>query len=111
MKMKKLFTLVFAIFACSVIYVNGQITDSFFDHVNYRGAFGATDWTSGWANWDPQNTPYGNSTINVSGDINTNTTWNSSNVYLLNGFVYVKNGVTLTIEQGTVIRGDKWNIK
>ena len=26
--------------------------------VTYRGAFGTTDWTSGWANWDPQNTNY-----------------------------------------------------
>jgi hypothetical protein len=26
--------------------------------VTYRGAFGATDWTSGWANWDAQNTKY-----------------------------------------------------
>jgi hypothetical protein len=26
--------------------------------VNYRGAFGSTDWTAGWANWDAQNTVY-----------------------------------------------------
>jgi len=25
----------------------------------YRGAFGELDWTSCWANWDPQNTNYG----------------------------------------------------
>ncbi len=30
-----------------------------FDVVTFRGAFdGNTDWTSGWANWDPQNTDY-----------------------------------------------------
>ena len=29
--------------------------------------------------------------------------------YLLNGWVYVKSGATLTIEPGTVIRGDKAN--
>lgn len=34
------------------------LTDSFFTPVTYRGAFGAEDWTAGWANWDPQNTPY-----------------------------------------------------
>ncbi len=29
------------------------------DVVSYRGAFDASnDWTSGWANWDPQNTAY-----------------------------------------------------
>lgn len=27
--------------------------------VTYRGAFGDLDWTSCWANWDPQNTNYG----------------------------------------------------
>lgn len=28
------------------------------DVVTFRGAFGTTNWTSGWANWDPQNTAY-----------------------------------------------------
>ncbi|NBU71628.1 MAG: hypothetical protein EBS53_09280, partial [Bacteroidetes bacterium] len=40
-------------------------------------------------------------------DITTNTTWTKNNVYILNGFRYVKDGATLTIEPGTVIRGDK----
>ncbi|MNR48297.1 hypothetical protein D3C85_1675210 [compost metagenome] len=26
--------------------------------VTYRGAFGNTDWTKGWTNWDAQNTKY-----------------------------------------------------
>ncbi|MGB4774851.1 MAG: hypothetical protein WBP45_06750 [Daejeonella sp.] len=26
--------------------------------VTYRGAFGTTDWTAGWVNWDPQNKVY-----------------------------------------------------
>ncbi len=26
-----------------------------FANVNYRGAMGSTDWTSGWGEWDPQN--------------------------------------------------------
>ncbi len=30
-----------------------------FTPTNYRGAFGNLDWTSCWANWDPQNTNYG----------------------------------------------------
>lgn len=32
--------------------------DGFFENVAYNGAFGSTDWTSGWANFDPQNTNY-----------------------------------------------------
>ena len=34
------------------------LTDSFFTPVTYRGAFGSTDWTAGWANWNPQTTNY-----------------------------------------------------
>ncbi len=31
---------------------------TFFEAVTFRGAFGTTDWTQGWCNWDPQNTQY-----------------------------------------------------
>ena len=34
------------------------------------------------------------------------TTWTADNIYVLNGFVYVNNGQTLTIEPGTVIKGE-----
>ena len=86
------------------------IDNSFFDQVTYRGAFGTTDWTKGWSNFDCQNTAYGATTVTVAaGDITTNTTWTKNNVYLLNGWVYVKSGATLTIEAGTLIRGDKTN--
>ncbi|HNA56639.1 MAG TPA: hypothetical protein PLJ43_00905, partial [Chitinophagales bacterium] len=40
--------------------------------------------------------------ITVSGEITTNTTWTKNNIYLLNGFVYVEDGATLTIEPGTL---------
>lgn len=29
-----------------------------FENVTYRGAFGITDWTTNWCNFDPQNTDY-----------------------------------------------------
>jgi hypothetical protein len=32
--------------------------NAFFTPTTYRGAFGATNWTSTWTNWDPQNTAY-----------------------------------------------------
>jgi len=41
--------------------------------------------------------------------ITANTTWTRNNIYLLNGFVYVESGATLTIEAGTVIKGDLAN--
>lgn len=82
---------------------------NFFDAVNYRGAFEpapASRWTDGWTNFDPQNAVYPATTVNVpAGDITSNTTWTSNNVYLIDGFVYVTNGATLTIQPGTVIRG------
>jgi hypothetical protein len=42
-------------------------------------------------------------------EITSNTIWTSNNVYELNGYVYVKNGATLTIEPGTLIKGDRAN--
>lgn len=46
------------------------------------------------------------SQIVVQGEITTNTTWSNENIYLLNGWVYVRDGATLTIEPGTIIKGD-----
>jgi hypothetical protein len=43
--------------------------------------------------------------VEVQGEITANTTWEATKVYLLRGFVYVKDGVTLTIQPGTIIKG------
>ncbi|MBC7884175.1 MAG: T9SS C-terminal target domain-containing protein [Saprospiraceae bacterium] len=45
--------------------------------------------------------------LTIKGSITTNTTWAAKNKYLLEGFVYVEAGATLTIEPGTIIKGDK----
>lgn len=48
-----------------------------------------------------------NAQVSVSGDIVSNTTWTSNNIYTLTGgFVYVTNNATLTIEPGTIIKGN-----
>jgi hypothetical protein len=39
-------------------FTNSRLTDSFFTAVTYKGAFGTTNWTTGWCNFDPQNTDY-----------------------------------------------------
>ncbi len=39
-------------------FTNPRLGDPFFTPVTYKGAFGSTDWTSGWCNFDPQNTDY-----------------------------------------------------
>ena len=43
--------------------------------------------------------------VTVSSNITTNTTWSASNTYLMDGFIHVMDGATLTIEAGTVIYG------
>ncbi|MEO6522411.1 MAG: hypothetical protein ABIN91_12075 [Mucilaginibacter sp.] len=40
------------------VFTNAKFADAFFEKVAYRGAFGTTDWSTGWANYDPQNLPY-----------------------------------------------------
>jgi len=39
-------------------FTNARLTDTFFTPTTYRGAFGTVNWTSGWCNWNPQNTVY-----------------------------------------------------
>jgi len=45
--------------------------------------------------------------VDVTSAITSNTTWTSNNTYVLKGFIYVKNNAKLTIESGTIIKGDK----
>lgn len=105
--MKKNYLLFAAIFVSTLL----SAQDAFWSVTNYKGAFPvtdntpATDWTSGWSNFDPENTVYPATTSTVSTDITTNTTW--SGVVLLQNKIYVKNNATLTITPGTIIRGDK----
>ena len=86
-------------------------TNSFITPVSYRGAFGSTDWTAGWSNWDPINANY-NTTFKpttqvVSGSIHANTTWTNDKIWKISGQVNVDSGYTLTIQPGTVIQGIK----
>jgi hypothetical protein len=39
-------------------FSNPKVGGAFFEKVAYRGAFGATDWTDGWANFDPIDAQY-----------------------------------------------------
>ncbi|MGE4488723.1 MAG: hypothetical protein AB7E95_04155 [Kiritimatiellales bacterium] len=43
-------------------------------------------------------------TVTISSDITSSTTWVSTNVYELNGQIYVDSGATLTIEAGTLVQ-------
>ncbi len=105
--MKKIYNLLTAL----CIGASAFAQDAFWTPTTYRGAFPVTDntpatnWTAGWANFDPETTVYPATTTTVSTDITTNTTW--SGVVRLNNKVYVKNNAILTIAPGTIIRGDK----
>lgn len=44
--------------ASGALFTDAKVSDPFFEKVDYKGAFGATDWTSGWADFDPQTLPY-----------------------------------------------------
>ncbi len=44
--------------------------------------------------------------VNVSGSITADTTWTADNEYVLAGYVFVTEGATLTINPGTVIKGE-----
>jgi len=46
-----------------------------------------------------------NETITKTGELTANETWTANNIYVLDGRVVVSNGVTLTIEPGTIIKG------
>ena len=106
--------LLVALFIGSMISINAQkITDPFFDKVDYIGAFdGTNDWTAGWTEWDPVNATYPAPTVTKGNGvfdhdlglhITADETW--SGTILLDGWVYVDDGATLTIDPGTVIRG------
>ena len=45
--------------------------------------------------------------VEVSGDLTAATTWKADKIYLLKGNVFVTNNAVLTIEPGTIIKGDK----
>ena len=88
-------------------FTDSLVNSQLFVKVPYSGAFGPSgNWTCGWAKFAGGDCPASPEVI-VSGNITTNTTWTADKTYILSGFVYVKNCATLTIQPGTVIKGDK----
>jgi hypothetical protein len=104
--MKKKFLTLLSVCLFTAALVNAQIPTT------YRGAFAPAPtamWTENWVNWDPQNTFYPTTTVNIPANtilagVNN---WTRNNTYKISGLVYVDNGATLNIEAGTVIRGDE----
>jgi hypothetical protein len=104
--MKKKFLTLLSVCLFTAVLVNAQVPTT------YRGAFAPSPtamWTDNWTNWDPQNTfyPATNVTIAPNTVLTGSVTWTRNNTYKLQGLVYVDSLATLTIEPGTVIRGDE----
>jgi hypothetical protein len=78
----------------------------FFEQVNYRGAFGESNWLRGWSYLDQKGYLASSDSLVVD-DITTNTTWTADNTYILDKPIFVTNGSVLTIEPGTLILGDE----
>jgi hypothetical protein len=101
--MKKIYVLTMLLLASFVGFA--QLTAT-----TYRGAFAPAPtpmWTDSWTNFDPQNTVYPATNVNVTANITTDTHWTAGNTYYLKNQIYVKNNATLTIDAGVVIKGDK----
>ncbi|SHM15488.1 hypothetical protein [Flavobacterium saccharophilum] len=71
-----------------------------------KGITGTSNWMSNWTTFNPAKIEYNEATNIIAGTIDKDTRLTKRNTYQLVGVVYVTNNATLTIEPGTVIRGD-----
>jgi len=86
---------------------------SFFKKVDYKGAFNpavtgghwAGSWTLSYAADNFEISAPGE--VIVTDDITSDVTWTSDNDYILDGFIFVEEGATLTIEPGTVVYAEE----
>jgi hypothetical protein len=94
-------------------FPDGDDRADWFSLAPYYGAFGGGNlWVKGWTFLDEAGVlsdgdAQGGIVEVFDTDINSgdNVTWTANNTYHLNGFVFVEDGATLTIEPGTVIKG------
>lgn len=93
--MKRIFIIITSFI--SIVSLNAQ---------QLKGIEGETNWCNNWTNFKPAVTVYNEATNILSGVISSDTKLYKKNTYLLAGVVYVTNNAVLTIEPGTVIRGD-----
>lgn len=72
-----------------------------------KGITGNTNWMDNWTNFKPVATIYKEANQILTGTIDQDLKLTKNNTYKLIGTVYITNKAVLTIEPGTVIRGDK----
>lgn len=66
-------------------------------------------WTKGWTNFTPNKTDYPEADEKLPNIIMNHTYLRNDIVYSMSGDVYVTNGASLTIQEGTIIRCDHEN--
>ena len=98
--MKK-FKLILFFVMSSCFSITAQLQDT--------GITGASNWLGGWTSFKANKNDYNETTKILYGTIDSNFTLSGSETYLLQGNVYVTNNAVLTIEPGTIIRGDTEN--
>ncbi|VXB10668.1 conserved exported hypothetical protein [Flavobacterium sp. 9AF] len=64
------------------------------------------NWLGYWTEFNPKKEDYREPQKILTGSISQNTTLSNRDTYLIQGNVYVTNNATLTIEEGTLLRGD-----
>lgn len=80
---------------------------SFLNAQNHNiGIVGNENWMQNWTNFKPKTTIYRESDIILSGKIVSNMLLEKKHTYTIIGSVYLIDNAILTIEPGTVIRGD-----
>ncbi|MBS7254505.1 hypothetical protein [Flavobacterium branchiicola] len=82
------------------------LSSFFLNAQQQKGIIGTNNWMTNWTNFKPANTEYNEATNIIAGTIDKDTKLLKRNTYQLVGVVYVTNNAVLTIEPGTVIRGD-----
>lgn len=66
-------------------------------------------WLRGWTNFEPNKADYPNHDITLPNIIAEDTFLRNDIVYQMSGNIYVVNNATLTIQEGTILRGDVQN--
>ena len=90
-----------------IIIIAILITFSLQAQQQLKGISGTSNWMNNWTNFKPAAVEYNEATNIIAGTIDKDTKLYKRNTYQLVGIVYVTNNAILTIEPGTIIRGDE----
>ncbi len=89
-----------------------EMEDAWYKKTSYNGAFNPMSelWTNGWTALDAMGFTGdidggAQGVVNVTENITEDVVWSASNVYTLDGLIFVDSLATLTIEAGTVVKG------